>query len=65
MTTMRRTSFSFIYLATASIFRASSTDGEVPSSTTVDVSLPMLRREYPTLGRYAGLWNFVGGQRSW
>lgn len=60
MTTMRRTSFSFIYLATASIFRASSTEGGVSSSTTVDVSLPMLLREYSALSCYAGVWNFVG-----
>jgi hypothetical protein len=58
MTTIRRTSFSCIYLATDSIFRASSTDGGVPSSTTVDVSLPMLCQEYPALGRYAGVCKF-------
>lgn len=50
MTTIRRTCFSLIYLATASILRASNTDGGVFSSTKVEDSLPMMRSGRP-LGR--------------
>lgn len=41
MTTIRRTLRSLMYLATDSMFRASSTEGRVDSSTSVDSSLPM------------------------
>ena len=50
ITTIRRTCFSLIYLATASIFRASRTDGGVFSSTKVEGSLPMMPRGRPNLG---------------
>ena len=52
MTTILRTFFSLMYLATASMDRDSSTEGGVFSSTTVDGSLPMMRgKKRPGLRR--------------
>lgn len=50
ITTTRRTSFSLMYLASASTVRASSTDGGVVSSIKVEDSLPILRGKRPDRG---------------